>query len=194
MDLILHYFELDLFFQFIRCSELVLFYIHLFNIITSYYIYDKLNSSYLMLVFSFNSWLNYTLKNTFARPIFYYFNDYIPILGQGSRPFGAMNCTYFNPCPNINAASTFGFPSGHCQFAGMYSGFMISDIINKHKYNKYSIQNIISILLYTFYILVMIYSRVWFYECHTLSQSICGSFIGLLVGYISNNIKMKLIT
>ena len=193
MDLIPHYFELDLFFQFIRCSELVLFYIHLFNIITSYYAYDKLRSSYLILVFSFNSWLNHTLKNIIAKPIFYYFNDYIPILGQGTRPFGAVNCTYFNPCPSINAASTFGFPSGHCQFAGMYSGFMISDIINKHKYTNYSIQDIISILIYILYVLVMIYSRVWIYGCHTLSQSICGSCIGLLVGYINNNIKNEFV-
>lgn len=191
-EIIPHYFNLDLFFQFIRCSELVLFYVQLFNCIISYYESERQKSFFLVLGIIFGSYLNQFIKNYIARPLFGYFNDYIPFMGQGSRPEGAKDCGYFTQCPN-KIASSFGFPSGHSQFAGLYSGFMITDIYYSNNLSiRYFISNFkllpfnkkIDVILYLGYLLIMMYSRVFVQGCHTIFQTIYGASIGWALGLV----------
>ncbi len=186
-DLIPHYFKSELFFQLIRSSELVLFYGHLYNWITNSNLQDKNKSLFLTLVIAFNSYLNYYFKNNISRPLFSLFNDFIPILGQGSRPDGAVDCGYFTTCPN-KPSSSFGFPSGHSQFSGLYSGFMIRDILFDE--NNISLpldaDKKISIFVHIIYIFIMMYSRIYIQGCHTIGQAIFGALIGLVIGFYSN--------
>lgn len=200
-ELIPHYFNIDLFFQIIRCSELGLFYVHLLSSFTSFYYYERQKSYSLVISFIVGAYLNNFFKNKIARPIFSLFNDYIPIFGLGSRPEGAEDCGYFTSCPRIKSSS-FGFPSGHSQFAGLYSGFMIRDTLlrenNLESFSSYKsvyqsfirlpINKKINIILYFSYILVMMYTRVCIQGCHTLGQTIFGALIGLVLGFFFNKL------
>tara|TARA_A100001015_G_scaffold314829_1_gene425217 strand:+ start:1857 stop:2543 length:687 start_codon:yes stop_codon:yes gene_type:complete len=186
-DIIPHYFKSELFFQLIRSSELVLFYGYLYNWITNYNSQQRNKSLFLFLIIAFNSYFNYYLKNNLSKPLFTLFNDYIPILGQGSRPDGAVDCGYFTTCPNKQSTS-FGFPSGHSQFSGLYSGFMIRDML----FDDNNVELIlddnkkVSIFVHIIYIFIMMYSRIYIQGCHTIGQAIFGALIGLVIGYFSN--------
>ena len=189
-DIIPHYFKMDLFLQFIRCSELALFWIHLFNAFTSNYIYERNKSLFLVICFIFNGYFNQYLKNYISRPLFKYFNDYIPILGIDSRPEGAVDCGYFSSCPNVKSSS-FGFPSGHSQFAGLYSGFMIREILAdspNYSYNSLPAVKKLNVFLYLSYVIIMMFSRIYVQGCHTLGQTIFGALIGLILGFFFNKI------
>jgi len=189
-EIIPHYFKLDLFFQFIRCSELVLFWVHLFNSFTSNYIYERTKSLYLVICFIFSGYLNQYLKNYISKPLFNMFENYIPILGQGSRPEGAVDCGYFSSCPNVKSSS-FGFPSGHSQFAGLYSGFMIREILcdsPDFSFKKLPNTKKVNVILYSLYTLVMMFSRIYIQGCHTIGQTIFGALIGLILGFLFNKI------
>ena len=179
-----HYFKLDLLFNFVRCSELVMVYIHLLNGL----VYNNQSSFVLGIVIILSSYLNYVLKHDISKPIFSLFQDYIPLLGRGSRPDGAVDCGYFTNCPNQKAKS-FGFPSGHSQFAGINAGFLIREIISKKSKNK-SFSGLgrsdkISVLLIFMTIPIMMYSRIYIEGCHTVEQTIFGSIIGYFIGYTS---------
>lgn len=189
-ELIPHYFNIKYFFQFIRCSELVLFWVHLFNCFVSAYVYERNKSFFLVISFIFNSYLNQYLKNYVCKPIFKLVGDYIPLLGQGTRPNGAVDCGYFTSCPNIKSSS-FGFPSGHSQFAGLYSGFMIRDILSESPdftFNSLPNTKKVNVVLYSLYILVMMFSRVYIQGCHTVGQTIFGALIGISLGFFFNKL------
>ena len=189
-----HYLSLELFFLFLRCSELCLFYVYLFNSLTNLSVVDSNKSLFLVITFIFSCDINYILKNYVFRPLFGYFGDYIPILGHGSRPPGAKDCGYFTYCPNKDAKS-FGFPSGHSQFAGVYNGFMITDIIKNNSSNGsfsgLKVQAKFSVIMHILYSLLMMFSRVYIQGCHTIEQTIFGTLIGLFIGYISNFLYRK---
>ena len=91
MSIIPHYFNSNLFFQFIKASELIMVYVNLFIAL----IYGKRQSLFLSVVIILSSSLNYFLKHVVAVPIFKANNDNIPIFGQGSRPLNATDCGYF---------------------------------------------------------------------------------------------------
>ena len=185
-----HYFNTDLLFNFVRSSELVMVFIHLVNAL----IYKSQTSLFLSLIIILSSYVNYIFKHDISKPIFEMFGNYIPILGRGPRPEGATDCGYFSNCPKVEAKS-FGFPSGHSQFAGIHAGFLIRDIIKrKSKNNTFSGLNKsdkLSVLFLLLTIPVMMYSRVYVEGCHTIEQTIFGSLIGYSMGYFSYDIYDK---
>ena len=190
MNLKPHYFNKELFFNFVRCSELIMVFIHLFNGL----IYGSNLSFMLSNLLILNSYLNYILKNYFSKTLFKLFNNYIPILGLGSRPEGAYDCGYFTSCPSKKAIS-FGFPSGHSQFAGIHSGFLIKEIIVKKSkdatFNGLNASDKMSVILLFSYIPIMMFSRVYIEKCHTIEQTIFGSLIGFFIGYSSYDFYQK---
>ena len=126
-----HYFNTDLLFNFVKSSELVMVFVHIINGI----IYKSQTSLVLSIIIILSSYLNYIFKHDISKPLFSLFNDYIPILGRGPRPEGASDCGYFSNCPKVEAKS-FGFPSGHSQFAGIHKGFLVRNIISKKSKDK----------------------------------------------------------
>ena len=199
-----HYLDNSLFFKFIKCSELVIFLVRLFMTLASSSVIISNESFFILLMIILNCNVNFLLKNFVARPLFGFFGDYIILLGQGTRPEGAINCGYFDTCPD-KIPSSFGFPSGHSQFAGAYSGFMISQILfgqdTNHRLNEVesfqindfikkfynaSLHSKFSVLIHFSYILIMMYSRVYIAGCHTIMQTIFGALIGIFIGISSN--------
>lgn len=185
-----HYFKRELFYNFVRASELVMVYMNLF----SFLIYGNFKWLFIAVSLMIDANINYFLKHKIAVPLFKIFNDYIPIFGKGTRPEGASDCGYFSSCPS-KPAKSFGFPSGHSQFAGIQSGFLIKDILhNKTKNGKFSslkMEDKISVLILFGFILVMMYSRVYIEKCHTLEQTVFGAAIGLYLGFFSHSIYLK---
>lgn len=108
-----------------------------------------------------------------------------PMLAE--RP-NRYNCSYLEQ----NKPMLYGgFPSGHCQSMGFFVGWVILIIwsINKNHMNIYFIiyfTLIIIVLSYLSYI--MMYSRTIYYKCHTWSQAIFGTLIGLITSLIMWNI------
>lgn len=81
------------------------------------------------------------------------------IIGTGKRP-------------KKIKSNSYGMPSGHSQFAGAVSTYIIL-----HNY-----KNILIILSSIIWMLYIMYSRVY-EKFHTVQQTIIGSFIGCLLGY-----------
>ena len=189
MSIIPHYFNSNLFFQFVKASELIMVYLNIFIAL----IYGKRQSLFLSLILIFNSTVNYFFKHKLAVPLFKSFNDYLPIFGQGSRPEGAVDCGYFNNCPQ-KPATSFGFPSGHSQFAGLNSGFLIRDIIYRNtrdgKFSSLDNKHKFSVIMLLLFVPIMMYARVYVEKCHTLEQTIFGAMIGLFFGYKSHDLYL----
>ena len=187
MELKPHYFNISLFFKFIKSSELAIFLLYLLK----YLIYSSEKSLFLCLIIIFNSSLNYFIKHKIALPLFNLNNGMLPIFGQGKRPEGATNCGYFDSCPETKASS-YGFPSGHSQFAGLVSGFLINDII-KTKSTNGKVSGLkkgdrFSIIILLSYVPIMMFSRIFIEKCHTIEQTIFGALIGLFLGFKSNDV------
>ena len=181
-----HYFDYNSFFKFVKSSELSLFYFYIIDTI----LFFKKKSLFLAFSIIINSYINNFLKHTISVPIFAKFNDIIPIFGKGSRPIGAVDCGYFDNCPG-KLAKSFGFPSGHSQFAGLLVGFYIKDIIKKSKEKnvlKLKYKEKFKIMFLFSLMFTMMYTRIYIEKCHTLEQTIFGSIIGLILGYQSNNL------
>jgi membrane-associated phospholipid phosphatase len=60
--------------------------------------------------------------------------DYIPFIGQGSRPEGAHSCSSFISAPLLPATS-FGMPSGHSQLGWFFAVYACLSIIYKCENN-----------------------------------------------------------
>ena len=189
MSIIPHYFNSNLFFQFIKASELIMVYVNLFIAL----IYGKRESLFLSVIIILSSSLNYFLKQVIAVPIFAANNDNLPILGQGSRPINATDCGYFTNCPN-KPATSFGFPSGHSQFAGIHTGFLIKDIIHRNtkdgKFSSLDNKDKLSIFMLSLLVPIMMFARVYIEKCHTIQQTIFGALIGLVLGYKSHDLYL----
>lgn len=118
--------------------------------------------------------------------------DYIPFIGQGSRPCGAFACASFISSPLIPATS-FGMPSGHSQLAWFFAVYACLTILyatndhvattsnnlniivtNNWSKNK-KILSCIALILLAF---IISYSRVHIEHCHTTGQVIIGGLIG----------------
>ena len=185
-----HYFNLDLLFNFVKSSELAMVFVHLINGL----IYRSETSLVLSIVIILSSYVNYIFKHDISKPLFEMFGNYIPILGKGPRPEGAYDCGYFSNCPKVKAKS-FGFPSGHSQFAGIHAGFLIKDIIRRkstdNTFSGLKRSDKLSVVFLLMTIPIMMYSRVYVECCHTIEQTIFGSLIGYTMGYFSYDIYDK---
>ena len=139
----------------------------MFPILIGGYILFKRNFSYLM-DYIINTFINIFLKNNIFKPLMG--NKNFPILGKGTRPPGAKNCSYFS---NGKLAKSYGMPSGHAQSIAFF-------LTHELTYNHYTtLQKILLIVLCIY----MIYSRVKL-GCHTSQQVIVGS----ILGYFFSNI------
>ena len=100
---------------------------------------------------------------------------------MGVRPKGAKNCCLFLPCKKKyqKYPKSYGMPSGHSQSIAFFSTLCILTLINSK--NKYIIK-IIGIFILSFCILFIMYSRI-ILKCHTVNQTILGSFIGFILAY-----------
>jgi membrane-associated phospholipid phosphatase len=135
--------------------------------------------------------LNVSLKYVFKKIYDFLGTDYIPYIGQGSRPQGAHSCKSFISVPLLPATS-FGMPSGHSQLAwffAIYGCFILCS--NPLSYFSNNTMNqtlkIISCIGLIIIATIISYSRVFIEECHTLGQVIIGGLIGIgsaIVAYI----------
>ena len=91
----------------------------MFPILIGGYILFKRNLSYLM-DYIINTLINIFLKNNIFKPLMG--NKNFPILGKGTRPPGAKNCSYFS---NGKIAKSYGMPSGHAQYAAFILLFLL---------------------------------------------------------------------
>ena len=120
--------------------------------------------------------------------------DYIPFIGQGTRPVHAHSCSSFISSPLMPAIS-FGMPSGHSQLAWFFAVYTcLSVIYNKNhigiKWTKNKV--ILSCILLIVLAIIISYSRVNIEGCHTMGQVIIGSLIGIVIALTAFWIKTLL--
>lgn len=125
--------------------------------------------------------------------------DYIPFIGQGTRPFNAHSCSSFVSIPLI-PATTFGMPSGHSQLAWFFAIYACLNIINCNfdyfqgiyvDWNKKL--KCISCIILIIIAIIISYSRVAIEECHTTGQVIIGGLLGIICAIIAFKIKLSII-
>jgi hypothetical protein len=112
---------------------------------------------------------NATLKTIFK---FLMGNRNFPIIGIGLRPYKNKECGFFTSKTNYFSES-YGMPSGHSQ-----SFSFISTLIALHAKDDLK-----TILLFILTCTAM-YMRVYVEKCHTIQQTIIGSFIGVSLAFI----------
>lgn len=104
------------------------------------------------------------------------FKKYFPDLAK--RPCRC-SCYFYETNKPILAG---GMPSGHCQSIGFLVTFIVLYIFAAY-YNENSIK-IITAIISLYLITFMIYSRAYYYRCHTRTQAIVGTIIGIITGYV----------
>lgn len=168
-------------------------------IISSYFfIHPTYSSFYLLATYNINHVFNYILKEYIARPIYDMFNtDYIPLIGRGPRPPGAINCGSFLSLKSPISKS-FGMPSGHSQLIwGLNTYLILTLIYNQIEIsNNGNLNNLYNIILASFLVFVSIlvsYSRIYKHNCHTLHQVVIGGIIGILYGLVAYYYKNSVI-
>ena len=161
-----------------RMSDIVL-------MITMYFLCKNNNLSYIYLLkFKLSVFLlNPFLKNGIFKPLIG--NKTFPIIGRGTRPDGAKNCSFirdnlFDNKIVSKISTSYGFPSGHSQSAGFFMAFI---------YKYFRNDNVIFYLslLYTLYIP---YTRVQL-GCHTIQQTIFGYIFGIIIFHLFEKISFK---
>jgi membrane-associated phospholipid phosphatase len=123
-----------------------------------------------------NAFINYCLKYYLFKPIMK--GGTYPIIGRGLRPEGAKNCgefrdNFFDTTITPKLSTSYGFPSGHSQCAGLFMTFIYEHFRDK-PYIFYSS------LIYSLYIP---YTRVKL-GCHTIEQIIFGYIFGIITYYL----------
>lgn len=183
----------------IRATPLVYFFYILINGI----IHPNFNNIYFLIAYCIIFIVNGLLKLSFKQIYKLFKTDYIPFIGQGSRP---KNCTNSGTFLKLNKpiSTTFGMPSGHSQLAWFFSSYIILNILQSNKFNIHSFkfdkafkhENLskykymwFKIIFLIIFALVVNFSRIYVENCHTLGQVIIGSIIGIISGIITFYIK-----
>lgn len=144
---------------------------------------------------------NHVLKH-FIRsiaPSTEWFNGYI------ERPTGAVDCSCIIDTAATTASTPLGMPSGHCQASGFMVGYMWARV-RWHQKQRPSTSNdlfhlLLTIIGGTLVLTMMAISRIgqesWLFNiplplpriivadingCHTVSQTIVGTVVGLIMG------------
>jgi membrane-associated phospholipid phosphatase len=149
----------------------------------------------LFFILMLNSYVNKFLKQLFKKYIC--INDMLPFLGSCNRPDDTEFCGIFNFDSNSNSNSNsnyknkngYGMPSGHAQFIGVVTVYLILYVLD-----NFDIKELKTKLLILFLIglsILICYSRVYWTKCHTIMQVIVGWLIGAIIGYIFY-IKLKM--
>lgn len=154
-------------------------------------IYPTNDNFIFMLLYLFTFGSNMVFK-VIAEGIYNIFDtDYIPIIGQGTRPLGAHSCSSFISSPLIPTTS-FGMPSGHSQLAWFFSVYACLNIIYNHNMNLIEWtknKKILSCIALILLSITISYSRVSIEGCHTTGQVIVGGLLGILIAILSFYIK-----
>ena len=124
--------------------------------------------------------INTILKNLVFKPIMG--DKKYPLIGLGRRPDGANNCGLYYVSKD-NISTSYGMPSGHSQNSAVFSTFMLMKLIDSDISYEYKILGIVCLPLLLIYVM---WSRVHL-GCHTIQQTILGSSIGILMGYVVYN-------
>lgn len=157
-----------IFFNILRSSPVILD----FTLLTLYSISNDIK--YLkLLVIKYSLFVVNKILKKISRIIFTkfgkYYNKgyYLPILGRGERPLGAKNCGLFNDCMK-KLSKSYGFPSGHAQFAGTL--YVITNLILTNPTHK-----LVNLLFTVFIASARVYEN-----CHTFEQVIVGYGLGII--------------
>ena len=163
---------------------------------------------------------NFVLKHMIFKPLYKFTGIYkLPIIGIGTRPEKATNCSslikdLLNKKGNTKS-KTFGMPSGHSQIAWTFTTFTVLQLFDKgnemtimekdtdsgssldnakYKILKtiYKYKYEVSALLIIYSILVS-FSRVYVEGCHTIEQVTIGMIFGIIFGYLAYYIIHKYI-
>ena len=158
----------------------------LFSLFMSYFMTHKIDFLIFGIALSISSLLNQLLKEFVFNPIMK--ENLFPILGKGTRPEGAQDCSNFID-PENRISSSYGMPSGHAQTATFFATYLILMIINERSSKNIKILKIITVLIITG---IIMSSRVYL-GCHTIQQVVVGGIIGGLLGYLffANMDKIK---
>ena len=140
---------------------------------------------FLLLGFSGNSLINYTIKHAIMKPLMG--NKKYPIIGQGPRPKGAKACGLFESS-KITDIKSFGMPSGHAQMAGFLTAYSMSKLGEDEV--SVPFYTTVGVILGSSLIFIM-YSRVYS-KCHTIQQTLAGCIIGLILGNLFFNYKNRI--
>ena len=149
----------------------------LFSLLLSYFMTHKIDFLLFAIVMGLSSLLNQVLKEYIFKPIMD--EDEFPVLGKGTRPKGAKDCSDFID-PDNRISSSYGMPSGHAQTSALFGTFMILMIINERYSNKLKIMKCLFVFALT---LAIMMSRVHF-GCHTIQQVTVGGILGSIIGII----------
>jgi dolichyldiphosphatase len=146
-------------------------------------------SNYYFILYPIFAFINLIVNKILKNITKYIYNKFniksLPIIGQGVRPKGALNCGVI---PSQKLSKSFGMPSGHSQNAWFLFGFMLLYLINNYKKEKNDTTSQIWLgisisVLFIITISVSI-SRVYI-NCHTIQQVIIGGMIGLILGSLA---------
>jgi membrane-associated phospholipid phosphatase len=149
----------------------------LFSLFLSYFMTHKIDFLLFGIALGLSSLINQFLKEFVFKKIMD--KDEFPILGKGTRPKGAKDCSDFID-PDNRLSSSYGMPSGHSQTSAFFAIVFILMIINERSSKSIKTLKTIIILVVT---LLIMGSRIHF-GCHTIQQVTVGGIIGLLLGYL----------
>jgi dolichyldiphosphatase len=103
--------------------------------------------------------------------------------GNAKRPRGATD----DKC-----GDKYGNPSGHSQFAWFFATFWILYIFTSNIFNN-NVANILSCISLILIAIIISSSRIYI-RCHTISQVLLGSVIGIFIGAIAFFCTRKMLT
>jgi membrane-associated phospholipid phosphatase len=143
-------------------------------------------SNYYFILYAVFAFINGIINQILKYVVKYLYNKFniisLPLIGQGIRPKGAVNC---GAIPSQKISKSFGMPSGHSQNAWFLFGFMLLYLINNYKKEKNDTTSQIwfGVKISVLFIIALSVSisRVYV-NCHTIQQIIIGSMIGLILG------------
>ena len=151
--------------------EKITIYFPLLTYVVAFYLlftHYKFNN-HLIILLLLSGIINTFLKESIFRPIM---KDKIyPIIGRGTRPNNIVS-------PISYLRNSYGMPSGHAQNACVFSLFLIY-MTMKSDLKKTEKNVLIFILM--FFVLLVMYGRVYLTKVHTNQQVILGYIIGYLV-------------
>ncbi len=167
--------------------------------------YGLLTINYWLIAFGisavFSNLMNKILKTILKFIYNAYGNTSLPLLGLGTRPPNATNCSAFTNCSTCHLkSSSFGMPSGHSQigwfffiYGTLYIAEHIQSKFNTHKsIHEKRIWFAFAICFLFIMAITMSISRVYL-NCHTIQQVIVGGIIGICLGLLSYWISAMII-
>ena len=164
----------------------------LIKCVLAYALFQEENAMFLGAFLLAMEGFNYVLKHFILEPVLG--KKSYPFIGSGARPKGAKDCGSF---ANGMAATTYGMPSGHSQFAMIITTYLTLHLISasNRQFPKHDILRGMMLVAAVIMGVSVCLSRIYF-KCHTYQQVIAGGFIGIIAGgwyYYNENKIIKFI-